>query len=74
MLIAAGRKRRVCTSWCWHSSQAQNVGLFEGSTGNEKRGDLRAGLSLALERHETLRFSGFAADKLEFSVVFFFKV
>lgn len=26
-----------------------SVGLFEGSTGNEKRGDLRAGLSRALE-------------------------
>lgn len=49
-----------------------SVGLFEGRTGNEKRGDLRAGLSLALERHETLNFSGFAAEKMEFNDFYFF--
>lgn len=70
MLVTAGSKRHVCTCWCWHSFQAQSVGLFEGSSGNEKRGDLKVGLSLALERHETLRFSGFAAEKLEFNVFF----
>lgn len=32
------------------------------------------GLSPALERHEALPFSGFAAEKLEFNGFFFFKV
>lgn len=64
------RERCVCTRWCWHGSQAQSAGLFEGSPGKEKR-DLRAGLSPALEQHQMCRFPGFAAEKLKFSEGFF---
>jgi len=74
VLVTARSKRCVCTRWCRHSFQAQSVSLFEGTTGNERRGDLRAGLSLALEQHETHRFSGFAPEKLEFNEFLFLSV
>lgn len=40
----------------WHRSRAHSIRLFEASTGSEKRGDLRAGLVLALEVHENSIF------------------
>lgn len=61
----------VCVRAGAGTALEHRVALFEGRTGSEKRGDLRAGLSPALERHETLRFSGFAVEKMEFNFFFF---